>query len=138
MFERFTDRARAVLVSAQEAAVDFHHPWLGTEHILIGLIHTEGGVSAMALGAAGATEAAVRTKVVELVGENAPSEVSEEQALAALGIDLEEVRRRLEATFGEGALPAPDAAHPAFTTRAKLCLERAKNEAIALGHTYIG
>jgi ATP-dependent Clp protease ATP-binding subunit ClpC len=138
MFERFTDRARSVLVTAQEASIGFGHKWLGCEHILLGLLAAEGGVSAVVLEAAGLTDAALRTKIVELVGEESASAVSEQEALAALGIDLDQVRQRLEATFGEGALPEPDAAHPPFTPLAKGSLERARDEAIALGHTYIG
>jgi ATP-dependent Clp protease ATP-binding subunit ClpC len=53
MFERFTDRARHVLVLAQEEARLVHHNFIGTEHMLLGLLGEEGGVAARALGELG-------------------------------------------------------------------------------------
>jgi ATP-dependent Clp protease ATP-binding subunit ClpC len=49
MFERFTDRARRVLVLAQEEARLFNHSFMGTDHILLGLIHEEEGIASVAL-----------------------------------------------------------------------------------------
>ncbi len=49
MFERFTDRARRVLVLAQEEARQMNHAFIGTEHLLLGLIHESDGVAALAL-----------------------------------------------------------------------------------------
>jgi len=68
MFERFTDRARRVLVLAQEEARDLNHAFIGTEHILLGLIRDGEGVAAQALDALGVTLAAVREKVEEAIG----------------------------------------------------------------------
>ncbi|MGH9044749.1 MAG: Clp protease N-terminal domain-containing protein, partial [Acidimicrobiales bacterium] len=68
MFERFTDRARRVLVLAQEEARMLNHSFIGTEHILLGLIHEGEGVAAKALEALGITLEAVREKVEETVG----------------------------------------------------------------------
>ena len=59
MFERFTDRARRVLVLAQEEARDLNHAFIGTEHILLGLIREGEGVAAKALDALGVTFDAV-------------------------------------------------------------------------------
>ena len=53
MFERFTDRARRVVVLAQEEARNLNHNYIGTEHILLGLIHEGEGVAAQALEAMG-------------------------------------------------------------------------------------
>ena len=53
MFERFTDRARRVVVLAQEEARMLNHDWIGTEHILLGLIQEGEGVAAIALEALG-------------------------------------------------------------------------------------
>ena len=71
MFERFTDRARRVLVLAQEEARDLNHAFIGTEHILLGLIREGEGVAAKALDALGVTFDVVREKVEEAIGANA-------------------------------------------------------------------
>jgi ATP-dependent Clp protease ATP-binding subunit ClpC len=68
MFERFTDRARHVLVLAQDEARLLNHNFIGTEHILLGLIREEEGVAARALEALGITLEAVRSKVEETIG----------------------------------------------------------------------
>ena len=70
MFERFTDRARRVLVLAQEEARDLNHAFIGTEHILLGLIREGEGVAAKALESLGVTFEAVREKVEEAIGAN--------------------------------------------------------------------
>src|SRR5271168_1391450 len=67
MFERFTDRARSVLVLAQEEARLLNHSFIGTEHILLGLIHEGDGVGAVALESLGITLQAVREKVEETI-----------------------------------------------------------------------
>ncbi len=68
MFERFTDRARRVLVLAQEEARLLNHNFLGTEHILLGLIHEGDGVAAKALESLGISLEGVREKVEETIG----------------------------------------------------------------------
>ena len=68
MFERFTDRARRVLVLAQEEARLLNHSFIGTEHILLGLIHEGEGVAAKALDSMGISLEAVREKVEETIG----------------------------------------------------------------------
>jgi ATP-dependent Clp protease ATP-binding subunit ClpC len=68
LFERFTDRARRVLVLAQEEARLLNHNFLGTEHILLGLIHEGEGVAAKALESLGISLEAVREKVEETIG----------------------------------------------------------------------
>ena len=60
MFERFTDRARRVVVLAQEEARVLHHDYIGTEHILLGLIGGGEGVAAKALESLGISLEAVR------------------------------------------------------------------------------
>jgi ATP-dependent Clp protease ATP-binding subunit ClpC len=66
MFERFTDRARRVLAYAQEEARDLDHAYIGTEHLLLGLIRVDDGVAAEALDALGVTYDVVRERVKEL------------------------------------------------------------------------
>src|SRR5665213_2202644 len=68
VFERFTDRARRVLVLAQEEARLLNHSFIGTEHILLGLIHEGEGVAAKALESLGVSLEAVREKVEETIG----------------------------------------------------------------------
>jgi hypothetical protein len=69
MFERFTDRARRVVVLAQEEARLLNHGYIGTEHLLLGLIHEAEGVAALALEALGIRLEAVRAEVVEIIGQ---------------------------------------------------------------------
>jgi ATP-dependent Clp protease ATP-binding subunit ClpA len=160
MFERFTQAAREVVVHAQEEARDLRHGYIGTEHILLGLLRDPSGVAKPALDRLGIERLAVRSDVVGLVGEG-PVGFGEHDAevLRSIGIDLDEVRRRLEEAFGAGALERrdrvrhgwrrrgrcePDAdhlpftGHIPFTPRAKKVLELSLREARHLGHGYIG
>jgi ATP-dependent Clp protease ATP-binding subunit ClpC len=75
MFERFTDRARRVVVLAQEEARLLNHNYIGTEHILLGLIHEDEGVAAKVLEELGISLETVRAKVESIIGagEGAPS-----------------------------------------------------------------
>ncbi|MFC7548498.1 Clp protease N-terminal domain-containing protein, partial [Plantactinospora sp. GCM10030261] len=75
MFERFTDRSRRVVVLAQEAARTLDHNHIGTEHVLLGLIHEGEGVAAKALESLGISGDGVREQVEEIVGpgQRAPS-----------------------------------------------------------------
>jgi ATP-dependent Clp protease ATP-binding subunit ClpC len=68
MFERFTDRARRVVVLAQEEARLLNHNYIGTEHILLGLIHEGEGVAAKALESLGISLEKVRQQVEEIIG----------------------------------------------------------------------
>lgn len=68
MFERFTDRARRVVVLAQEEARNLEHNYIGTEHILLGLIREGEGVAAKALEMANITLEGVREQVIEIIG----------------------------------------------------------------------
>jgi ATP-dependent Clp protease ATP-binding subunit ClpC len=68
MFERFTDRARRVVVLAQEEARMLNHNYIGTEHILLGLIHEGEGVAAKALESMNISLEAVRNQVTEIIG----------------------------------------------------------------------
>jgi ATP-dependent Clp protease ATP-binding subunit ClpA len=68
MFERFTDRARRVVVLAQEEARMLDHNYIGTEHILLGLIHEGHGVAAKALENLGISLDVVRQEVTEIIG----------------------------------------------------------------------
>jgi ATP-dependent Clp protease ATP-binding subunit ClpA len=148
MFERFTDRARQVAIDAQVTARRLGHGYVGTEHILLGLLHGD-GIAARVLASLGVTAAAVEREVLAEVGRG-PLGTGDAEALGAIGIDLEEVRRRVEASFGPGALqwrPGRGCGrgrvplfggHIPFTPRAKKVLELSLREALALKHKYIG
>ncbi|WP_407566890.1 ATP-dependent Clp protease ATP-binding subunit [Polymorphospora sp. A560] len=73
MFERFTDRARRVVVLAQEEARMLNHNYIGTEHILLGLIHEGGGVAAKALQGLGISLEGVRHQIEEIIGQGQQS-----------------------------------------------------------------
>jgi ATP-dependent Clp protease ATP-binding subunit ClpC len=73
VFERFTDRARRVVVLAQEEARLLNHNYIGTEHILLGLIHEGEGVAAKALESLGISLEAVRNQVEEIIGQGGSS-----------------------------------------------------------------
>ncbi|AZA10674.1 ATP-dependent Clp protease ATP-binding subunit [Corynebacterium gerontici] len=75
MFERFTDRARRVIVLAQEEARGLNHSYIGTEHILLGLIHEGEGVAAKALESMGISLEAVRQEVEEIIGQGTEAPV---------------------------------------------------------------
>ena len=76
MFERFTDRARHVVVLAKEEARLLNHNWIGTEHLLLGLIRQGDSVAARVLESLGISLQAVRHEVEEIIGqgEQVPSE----------------------------------------------------------------
>ena len=69
MFERFTDRARRVVVLAQEEARMLNHNYIGTEHLLLGLIHEGEGVAGRALESLGISLEAVRQQVEQIIGQ---------------------------------------------------------------------
>jgi prophage maintenance system killer protein len=104
MFLRFTDRARRAVVLAQEKARELGHPYIGTEHLLLGLLAEGEGVAAL--------------------------------VLESLGISLEEAQGRVEDIVGQGQGAPPR--HLPFTPRAKKVLELSLQEALRLGHNYVG
>jgi ATP-dependent Clp protease ATP-binding subunit ClpA len=135
MFERFTDDARQTVVHAQEEARKLHHGWIGTEHLLLGLLDLRGSATAAVLTAHGLTRESVSAAVVAYVG----SEDLDAAALTTLGIDLAAVRSSAEAAFGPGALRPigsgrarrAQSGHIPFTGRAKKVLELSLREALA-------
>jgi ATP-dependent Clp protease ATP-binding subunit ClpA len=155
VFERFTQAAREVVVHAQEEARDLRHGYIGTEHLLLALLREPSSVARRALDRLGIERDAVRSDVVRLVGEGPPNRLGERDAevLRSIGIDLGEVRRRLEEAFGPGALERRDRVRHGwrrrkrcesiaddipFTPRAKKVLELSLREARQLGHGYVG
>jgi hypothetical protein len=97
MFERFSEKAREVVVRSQEAARDLHHGHIGTEHLLLALIEARDSVAYTVLSEAGLTAAGVRKDIKRFFGQDA-------EALESIGIDLDAVRAKIEESFGAGAL----------------------------------
>jgi ATP-dependent Clp protease ATP-binding subunit ClpA len=145
MFERFTKEARAVVVSASSAAENLHHGWIGTEHLLLGLLDDRATRAARLLAQRGVERDWVRGEIERIVGRGEPDLDSD--ALATLGIDLDAVRERVERTFGPGALSGRRTCRRGrlgvgpwipFTPRAKKVLELSLREAVAMGDDFIG
>ena len=133
MFERFTDEARQAVALAQEEAVALHHGWIGTEHLLLGVLRG-GERGARLLQAFGVDHAAVRDDVERIIGRGEAD--IDPAALATLGIDLDAVRERVERAFGPGALSRRRGCvggHIPFTPRAKKALELAMRDSVELG-----
>jgi ATP-dependent Clp protease ATP-binding subunit ClpA len=148
MFERFTPPARSAVVLAQEEARELGHGFIGTEHLLLGLLREGSGPGPRALARLGIAHDDVRADVVRFVG---TPDRGDQELLETLGIDLDEVRRRVEDTFGPGALDrarrrwgkgrcedAPPGGRIPFTPRAKKVLELSLREAERLHHGHIG
>ena len=155
MFERFTDEARAVVVHAQAEARELRHHYVGTEHLLLGLLRAAGTGSAV-LGQLGIGADDVRSDVTDFIDGSATEAEpvhDDATALRAIGIDLDEVRDRIEAAFGPGALDRPvsrshlwrrrrcddgSSGRVPFTPRAKKVLELSLREAVRLRDPHIG
>ena len=103
MLSRFTERARRVLMLAQQEAIRLGHDYIGTEHLLLGLLHEGEGVAS--------------------------------RALTSLNINLERIRRQVEETIGRGDGTSRDIS---YTPRAKKVIELSVEEALRLGHQYVG
>jgi hypothetical protein len=114
MFERFDDDARTVVVHAVEHALRLGHRYVGGEHILLAVVFASQPAS-MVMRAQGVTPELVEEEIVRRVGLGAGAGLFaglDRDALATIGIDLEAVRARIEASFGPQALTsAAQAAH---------------------------
>jgi len=144
MFEKFTDKARRVVVQAQEESRERKADAIRTEHLLVALCAVSGNLALTVLEGHSVDPADVRADVGALRGGLGPADA---EALATLGIDLDEVRRQVEDTFGPGALDRTRAAsrggrwfagHIPFDRGAKKVLELALREALRMEHNYIG
>jgi ATP-dependent Clp protease ATP-binding subunit ClpA len=127
MFERFTKAARAAVERAAEDAAALGAERVGPEHLLLGVAATDGHV----LEDLGLGYPVLRAEL-ERTGGGLDAD-----ALAAIGIDLGEVERRVEASFGAGALRGRGG-RTRFAPKAKKALELSLREALALGDRGIG
>jgi len=114
MLERFTPDARAILVQAQHHARRLGHNFIGGEHLLLSVVSAEHPASAV-LAAHGITAEYVEAEILRWIGPgrgagsgNAPLGGLDRDALASIGIDLDAVRARIEATFGPHAMAEAD------------------------------
>ncbi|OLT12485.1 hypothetical protein BJF78_24365 [Pseudonocardia sp. CNS-139] len=146
MFERFTDKARQVVVGAQAQARERKADEIRTEHLLAALYGVPDNLALTVLDAFTIRKEDVLADIDALRPDGRPP--LDADALSTLGIDLDEVRRQAEEAFGPGALDRTRAAlggripwfggHIPFTRSTKKALELALREAIHLGHNYIG
>src|SRR3984957_2399645 len=138
MFERFTDRARRVVVLAQEEARMLNHNYIGTEHILLGLIHEGEGVAAKALESLGISLEAVRQQVEEIIGQGqqgkepaaagAPSETAPSTSLV-----LDQFGRNLTAAAREGKLDPVIGRDKEIERVMQVLSRRTKNNPVLVG-----
>jgi ATP-dependent Clp protease ATP-binding subunit ClpA len=144
VFERFTEKARTAVVLAQEEARERKSDEIRTEHLLLAVYGVGDNLAQTVLGAFSVDREAVVREVGRLRPSGRP--LIDAEALSALGIDLDEVRRQAEEAFGPGALDRTRAAggkrrrwgHIPFDRTAKKAMELALREAIHLKHNYIG
>jgi ATP-dependent Clp protease ATP-binding subunit ClpA len=140
MFERFTSSARECVANAQDEAVALHHGHIGTEHLLIALAGERAGLGGQVLRGLGVSQEELRASLA--AGAEPPG--IDADALASIGIDLDEVRRRAEESFGPGALEAGRRTRPSnagyipFTPKSKKALELALRSAVRLKDDFIG
>jgi ATP-dependent Clp protease ATP-binding subunit ClpA len=151
MFERFTTEARTVVVRAGQERKLLGHPFIGTEHLLLGLLDEGAGIAYTLLRKAGMDRDQVRELIRQRTGA-AQFGSADTEALRAIGIDLDAVRARVEESFGKGALQPPQPpgrrrllrrrgsgqTRGRFTGRAKKVLELSLREAIHLNHRHLG
>ena len=154
MFERFTRAARDTVKAALAEARELQHPLVGTEHLLVALLADEQAPVARLLAERGVTAATVRAEIIRRVGigpEPVPNtEAEDAEALKAIGIDLDAVRRTIEQNFGPGSLQLPPTppkrrgllrrrqSRSTFGDRSKKVLELSLREAVRLHHSFIG
>jgi ATP-dependent Clp protease ATP-binding subunit ClpA len=164
MLERFTTPARDAVMRARSEAQLAGHRFIGTEHLLLALLHPEAGRTATILGELGVELEGTRATVARLVGRpDQPLGPADAEALRSIGIDLDAVLASVEKTFGPGALGDPRDPEPLdgavarqvskglfrrrrpgesksarFSQRAKKTLELALREAVARKDNYIG
>ena len=145
MFERFTDRARRVVVLAQEEARMLNHDYIGTEHILLGLLREGDGVGARTLDSLGISLDAVRQQVQEIIGrgQQAPSGHIQftPRAKKALELSLRESLQLGHNCIGTehmllGLLREGDGVAAQVLVRLGADLDRVRQQVIQLLHGY--
>ena len=145
MFERFTDRARRVVVFAQDEARMFNHTYTGTEHLLLGLIHEEEGVAARALKTLGVSLDETRRKVEDIIGRGEAAPTGHipftPRAKKVLELSLREAQQLGHNYIGTehillGLLREGDGVAAQVLVRSGVNLDRARQEVIRLLRGY--
>jgi ATP-dependent Clp protease ATP-binding subunit ClpA len=125
MFERFTESSKAVLVEAQDLAVELGSGYISVGHLLYGCAEVRDETAGRPLRECGITAASVRRLLPHTPEQ--PAGPADPEALSAIGIDYEGVRAAVEASFGPGALEnAPDRRAPSSRTRRPPFMPNAK------------
>jgi ATP-dependent Clp protease ATP-binding subunit ClpA len=145
MFERFTKDARRVVTDSITVATGAGADKVAPEHLLLAVAADADGDGARLLAGYGVTEAALAAALTPATGRAGLTE-DEITALRAVGIDADEVFRRIEEAFGTDALHEPSPVRPRrrgrlgspFSPPAKKVLELSLREAIAMRHRAIG
>src|SRR5436309_13637093 len=142
MFERFTDRARRVVVLAQEEARVLHHNCIGTEHILLGLIREGEGVAAQVLVKLGADPGRIRQQVIQLLAgspgnEPAAAGAPPETAPSA-SLILDQFGRNLTAAAREGKLDPVIGREKEIERVMQVLSRRTKNNPVLVGEPGVG
>ncbi|MFH8989525.1 Clp protease N-terminal domain-containing protein [Streptomyces sp. NPDC017940] len=138
MFELFTERARHAVTLSQDEAIALGHDFIGTEHLLLGLVGTERSTAGDVLREQGVEHTRARretVRVLEAAGVAATGGREAKDALSSLGIDVAEIKRKADDNFGPGAFQYP---RPAYAEDAKKALEQTLSEARALGRETFG
>jgi ATP-dependent Clp protease ATP-binding subunit ClpA len=147
MFERFTTKARDTVIGAQDVARRCDAAAIGSEHLLAALYEQRGNLALTVLDALSVKREEVDAEL-ERIRTGGVATPSDAEALATLGIDLDEVRRQVEEAFGPGALDRTRSGlgrrwgwrrgHLPFGKDAKKVMNLALREALLLKHNYIG
>src|SRR5918998_367393 len=146
MFERFTDRARRVVVLAQEEARMLNHNYIGTEHILLGLIHEGEGVAAKFLVKLGAELTRVRQQVIQLLSGYQGKETAEagtggrggEAGNPSTSLVLDQFGRNLTAAAMEGKLDPVIGREKEIERVMQVLSRRTKNNPVLIGEPGVG
>ena len=114
MFEKFTNLAKRSITLSQDEAIALGHDYIGTEHMLLGLARVPEGLAGDILGEQGITadERAETLRLLTAAGVSANGGREATEALAVIGIDVEEIRRRADDTFGPGRFSSRGPATP--------------------------
>src|SRR5205809_1013229 len=142
MFERFTDRARRVVVLAQEEARMLNHNYIGTEHILLGLIHEGEGVAAKALESLGISLNRVRQQVIQLLhghqGKEPAAAGAPSESAPSTSLVLDQFGRNLTQAAREGKLDPVIGREKEIERVMQVLSRRTKNNPVLVGEPGVG
>src|SRR5229473_1060314 len=142
MFERFTDRARRVVVLAQEEARMLNHNYIGTEHILLGLIREGEGVAAQVLVKLGADLNRVRQQVIQLLhgyqGKEPAAAGAPSEAAPSTSVILDQFGRNLTAGARAGKLDPVIGREKEIERVMQVLCRRTKNNPVLVGEPGVG